>query len=536
MFRVLIVDDEPMVRKRLKTIIDWEQVGFCLVGEACDGEEGLELVKKRNPDLVITDIRMPVINGLELIQKAKEENPFLQAAILSGYNDFEYAQEAMKYGVKHYLLKPIEKDKLLQVLEKIREEISSTRTLHHQLQESMQVLRGKWLLEVLHQRTIDQHMIDRAQGLGMDLFGCKLGLFMLDIDDMDELFIEDRLDEIQLKKDLLLKLIEDIKKDYGEIVLADEGEGRHVVLCIMPQRGQARLKSLVQDLIELARKTGEMTLTIGLGGDEGNLHSIKQNYTMAKEALEYKFLFGKDRIIDYRDLGKGLLDSPWASISEWNHDTILEAVEKYDEKIVKREIDGLFDILRQTKATPVIVHAAAIDILAGIGRIVKKLEGDWSEIAKGNLNLINEMKGKETLDEIKNWLCDLCLQANRYIASLRESRPRKVSEELLEYIEEHYMEDISLKEMAKIVYMNPVYLGQVFKNETGVSFNEYLVNKRVEEACRLLAGSNLNVYEVAERVGYKAPGNFYKAFKKIKGISPADYRTQTRSGKQGHDL
>lgn len=525
MFRVLIVDDEPAIRHRLRNAIEWKKNGFEIAGEASDGEEALALVQDLKPEVVITDIRMPVINGLELAKRIKKLSPELHIVILSGYSDFEYAQEAIKYGVEEYLLKPVEENELEIVLGKIKNNIEDKMKMTNYLSEANYALREKLITDILYKR-VKGDVFEQGKELGLDFNKTYIGLLLVEIDDFDLLIINRNDDEVQEIKILVKSAIEEMIRNHNNWIVLEEGENRYIVFSILYYTADhsEEMMAAAERIRTYIKKILNSTVTIGLGSPVADPALVFGCFKEAKACLEGKFLLGKNRILTINDIILSNDDNSWNKVFGWDRNNLYEAIENNDQENVHEIIVQLFNLIKNEKLSITVTNSVIVENLVTISRMVKKIEGDLNQIFGENFNIELFLKKTLTLEELMDWFMCICIKAADYILKVRKNRPKKISERVMEIIDNQFGEDLSLRSLSKIIYMSPVYLGQVFKNETGKSFNDYLTEIRIKNSKKMLIETDLHIYEISEKVGYQAPSNFFAAFKKIEACSPLDYR------------
>ncbi|MDR1639433.1 MAG: response regulator [Clostridiales bacterium] len=517
MLKAILVDDEPLVRKRLKSLVDWCAEGFVLEGEAEDGEEGLALALETKPDLILADIRMPAFSGLELIKMLKAPLPEACFIILSGYSEFSYAKQALQMGVISYLLKPVDADELAEALGLARNKLAASEGMKAMKQEADKARRDKWAQSVLD--GANTPIIEEfAQSLGIDLAKSRFGVLAAELNGLDERTDEDEISAVMERAE--------------EAAIAAAGENGFVlrrglwgwtVLHIscdpsaFPEAARA-IKSAIE-------KSSSLICTIGVSQAAEGISLAKGLKKEAESALEARFMLGEGKIIGMDDFH--MPQESWNEVFSLNSQELTQAMENNLPEEVAGEIGKLFDFLRAKQVSLAMAQSIVIERIVSASRLVSKLEGNARQ-ALGGRDPWDELKQKKSLASMRQWMTGICLGVTEYIAKLRRSRASKVSAKVKELVHARYSEDVTLKSISREVYMNPVYLGQVFKSETGVTFNDYLTATRIGQASSLLADSDIPVNEIAEKVGYMSPGNFFKAFKKLRGCTPSDYRLMSR--------
>jgi two-component system, response regulator YesN len=525
MLKVLIVDDEPGVRKRLRNVIKWEDYGFTIVGEGCDGEEGLSMALLHKPDLLITDIRMPVFSGLELTKKVKAVINEIYIVVLSGFSDFEYAHEAIKYGVKDYLLKPIDEDELIKLLYIIKQEIEVKAEAHRKLNNAKKILKQKLVRDMINNRN-KLNSSEISKELELEFNNRCFTVFTIEIDDFENFILEKGEEDAFALRERVLSIIEDNLNLNKNGILLEDNLQRFIVFRVLERKNESInfLKATAQNIKTVIEGCIYKTITVGIGKPINDLSKIQNCFKQAKDCIESKFVLGKNRVITFEDINQTSVRTEWNIILEWDKQKLYEAIENKRTEDVISVVSQLFSILRAKKSNTDFISSIIIENFIGIVRIITEKKGDVFKIVDENFIIEKHIRNQQTLDELEVWFKSTCLKAAEYIFLLRNNRPRKVSDRVVEIIKNNYFEDITLKSIAGIIYMSPVYLGHLFKNDIGKSFNDYLTEVRIQKATKLLLDTDLPIYEIAEKVGYNAAGNFYAAFKKLERCNPMDYR------------
>lgn len=512
MIKVLLVDDEVFARKGLSALIPWSDLGYEIVGEADDGEEALKLIEALRPDVVVTDIRMPVMDGLKLIGHIREQGADSpKFIIISGYNDFKYAQQAVRYGVQDFILKPIDEDEMSGALTRIKE-----------LLEKEREGRGAPRSE-LDAATLDGW----ASGAGSEADAAAYGIrpdaeyACLLIERNNRFGGHDRESgdrSAELKRSLgghlalerQSKLYDVDGSTFGLLVAAESPGG---AACDWETLATTLLWAMPGDV------RPHMRVYVGKPGI--GAAGAAESHRTAKEAMQYKYALDERQAIVYEQTAPFTLCYR-QSDSKLNAE-LMEAVEEADEPAMLAAIDKLFETFTRQRFAPESVQAAVASCVLGVTRVVRELEGDENELAslKAMMQWSNEPK---TLAGLKDMIVAFVQESVAYIADKRKSRAKGGIHKVKQYIESHYHQNMSLKSISKTFFMNPVYLGQLFKKTYGVYFNDFLLDIRIQEAKRLLRQTDLKVYEVAERVGFGNPDYFVTQFEKVEHKTPTEYK------------
>lgn len=416
MYKVLIVDDEPLILEGLKHIIDWEGHGLEIVGEACYGTEAIEILNKTKVHILITDIKMPFMNGLELIRHIREKELNIKCIILSGYDDFEYVKEAAKLGIENYILKPVSEDELLSTLVTTLAKIESELHKQIEIRENNQILRENILYRWVTNNISSEELVKRADFLG-----------------------------ISLKSDSYLAIV------VSKLLRSVDGSS-------CPIADDHLLKYAVGNII---------------------------SQTLTEEGLPFAL---------FHDLEGDIVLLLAGQAAREDRSVLMEALKKCSENMRKFLKITAFMTAGSLETDVKSVHHSYTR--------AKRLQDD---------NLIPPSIGIIFWDEIEG--------------SMEENKGGSIIKKVLGYIRNQYAADINLKTIAYEFDINPGYLGQLFKKETGDTFPNYLNKFRVEKAKELLANTSLKASEVSERIGYANNSNyFYTVFKKITGMSPSEFK------------
>ncbi|MCE5342149.1 MAG: response regulator [Eubacteriales bacterium] len=503
--RVLIVDDEPKVRLHLI-----ELIGVCggyeIVGEACDGVEALRILDSAQPDIVITDIRMPGMNGLNLLEEIARHGHKVGRVILSGYGDFAYTQQAMRQGVQNYLLKPVDLDHLLSALERASQEVRQERMLAHQLQKGVIACRERWLVDLLHGRGTEEAE-KNAVAYGLTLRDCTL--FLLDV----------------LKED------EDEQADWSAAwnalqspVCVTAALERTRAACLMENCGSPeRMASDLRN--KLTARVGRTI--VAYGEPITSFDKVRACYLEARKLLDARWLMQDSDILCSRRWLREDDASAWTSIDSWDHAPLDAAIETDNHGEIARQVEALFTVLEEAHSEPDTLRYLFVEDILRSMRGVLEHGGDAYEIIGERMNMEELFKHKN-LEELRAWYTRLCIRIAAYDARIRSERPPCVSQRILALFAEDCSRNYSLQELAQTFYMSPTYLGQLFKKETGKTPHACLTEMRITRACQLLLRTDAPVYEIAEQLGYPNLRNFYVAFKKYAGCTPSQYREGER--------
>ncbi|MFC4321176.1 response regulator transcription factor [Litchfieldia salsa] len=498
------------------SLIDWAGCGFEVIAEAGNGEDALHLINECQPDLVITDIRMPVLDGLKLIQNVTESTTFMSKfIIISGFNDFKYAQQALRFGVRDFILKPIDKDELEETLIKLEAFITQEKKeADIQNQFSINLMLQDLLLDYnTPNLTPQQKKILRIDP--RHTFYC----YMI----MELNGIEKNSKKTEVIKNQIYETIKFVCRTNYRIYLYELREGVFGVIINSNDivHYQSNLTLFVEKMIEeLQRKTKE-EITIYIGKEITHIAELKSAFTTANDVMKFKYTQSTSKPIFYRNVENLELKYVELDLNLFNQ--LMEQLEENNSDGFCSIIDKIFIEFQTRTFAPEAVSTSINRCIHSVIGKIKEFDGDESSL--------------QTLEEIINWKSynwstaqlkmkfkHFMIESANLIIKLRKENSKGDIYKIKSYIESNFRENISLKTIANTFFLNPVYMGQLFKKTYGMYFKEYLLNLRLTEAKKLLRQTNKRVYEIAEEVGFGSTDYFVTQFEKHEGTTPTEYR------------
>ena len=538
MFKLLIADDEAGSREWLAQEIPWENHDICLVGPAVDGLEAWRMFQEENPELILTDIRMPGINGIELARAALAVNPHTRILVISGYDEFAYAKNCLEIGVSGYLLKPSPKDEILAAVLKEREFLIAKRAdeavrhfLQAQLEKNIPVLRDQWLRDLLRGEIDSANLAERLCFLNLPLKTRQLFItLLLEVEDNTGLYLNYDEKERQLIWLAMDNLARASLKNSGLAVRLDRS-GVGILLYNetgrAPQEFEEFAKRTARSLLDQSRLQLSCALMVGIGGTVDEITQVWRSFEQAKRALRFHSQLGVETIVIHDGCYPGEKAAPlFLPADEERLSASLETAafpetvrsilhDLYGDEIAARNDAPASDWRRETGwvLTGVLVRLAqrAALILREI------IEGeDYALLMQGGPN--------SPAHEIVRWWESQFGRLGHAGRKLHGNSLRACIRHVQEYVDSHIAETITLSKTADQVYMSPSYLSRLFREQTGESFSEYVSRRKMEEARRLLEAGGKKVYEVAMAVGYADPAYFGRVFRQYFNVTPTDYR------------
>lgn len=536
--KVFLVEDEMVIRRGIKNSIDWEKEGYIFCGEASDGELAYPMIIKEKPDILITDIRMPFMDGLELCKLVKKELPNIKILILSGYDEFDYAKEAIRLGVTEYLLKPISSGKLLEALNGVSESIRRekedkdlVRKYMEEMRENTEHEKQKFFEQMIAGNLSMADALETGKKYEMNL---SAGMYNL-------LLFRFTLGEENRKSGELLGeaeyAIEKLTERLEYVFEFQRGVEGWAFLLMADNEEQMseRVKELSKDLEEIMKNYSTIAYFGGIGQPVARLRELEESFREAERALAARFTMELNRIISVEDIRMA-----------WNVDTLDDIeitsfgeiektrtmLEKFLNNGAEDEIDEFVDVyineLPEENLKSVLMRQYIImDAYIVMMSFCEKIEGIEGEMQAQSEELKNSMKTIQTLEEIKNYIRMLLKKIIGVRDTISGRRYSDIIEIAKDQIRKTYMSDeISLNTIAAEVGMSPSYFSSIFSKEMGKTFVEYLTEIRMDRAKELLMCSSMKTSEIGYEVGYKDPHYFSYIFKKTQNCTPKEFRAR----------
>ena len=537
MLKVFLVEDEVVMRNGIKNNIPWEQEGFEFVGEASDGELAYPLIKREKPDILITDIRMPFMDGLELSRLVKKELPQIKIIILSGYNEFDYAKTAISIGVTDYLLKPISSAKLLEAVKKvgdmIEKEQDNVRLMERyekEMEENILQEKHKLWGALASNRLSTIELLEKGQRLGMDFTASAYIVFLFKLmQEGDATGCSDELNRASEKVNSLSgtwkKVLSFDRSPEGWAFLI-KGESEAEVL--------ENFAETKKELLNLVAVYPKVEYFGGLGSIVQRIGDIQNSYKEAARAFSSRFFLDANQIADSAEMvpvqneEDGKIDVSKMLSKKREH----ELVEKFFKNGTVEEVDSFLDELfqsigEQNCKSLLYRQYVVMDLFFCATDFLGNLEISTEELPEEcrDINQIVEKAGNA--QSLRHQIGILFSET----MMLRDGHSKKKYSKLLEdakaFIDDNYKhDDMSLNMVAAQVNISPSYFSTIFSNEMGQTFVEYLTHVRLEKARELLMCSNMRTAEIGYEVGYKDSHYFSYIFKKVVGCSPKEYRNR----------
>lgn len=532
MISILVADDDKIIRKGLTKIIENSMEEFKVIGEAANGSAALEKIKELKPDILITDIKMPIMDGIELINNIKKLSLKTRSVVLSGFDDYKFIRETFKNGAVDYILKPIDNKVLFELLVKIKEDID--KEIHekekeeeykNRIKESNTFLKEEFLNELLGENYVDEEYFTKQINKLNILTKGSFYFALIDVDDFLKMH-EDKENEIMYlnnAKSIVYKLLKSLKK--FEIIVC-KISGRIAVLFSSNNENiyfnYSNINNTLNEIRTKAGKKIDNTLSIGISRRFDSLNKVKESYVEAGMALKERFYFGKNHTYVYNK-EKVFVDGLDYKMIEIFVNAILSDVELCNKVKIKISTEKFMKFVYEKKLEPDKFRKLLLNVILRISSNISDFKYISDKDTNGHKDISYYIQKINTYDELKEYFIHKIQQAVDEISKLRSERGTKIIEKAKKYIQDNYKKEITLKDVANYVYLNSNYFSELFKNEVGENFIEYLIETRINISKQLLKENKFKIYEVAEEVGYKESVSFSRAFKKVVGVSPKEY-------------
>lgn len=553
MYTVLVAEDESDVREAIVTGTDWANLGFQVADSAENGQEAWELFAKGAPDLLLTDIRMPFMDGLQLAELVKRHHPGTRVIILSGYDEFEYAQRALKLSVDEYVLKPFSSEELAHVLAKVRgvldteaEEKRDVAQLREHYRRSLPVLRENFLAALMMRPLKRRELEEKSALYDLRLAGesFQVAVVSLDAGGTGETGQaaaggprkEAARPTISEDQELLLfaslNIAEEIAaaRNLGRVFLH---QGQVVLLTVSgdtdPQAVTAATMAAAEDIRQSVERYLKLTVTIGIGVVIYEPAGLSYSYKDAVLALDYRVILGGNRVISIADVEQRHVEK--MRFDELKEQSLVRCLKTGTADELKDIVEGLFQGLAEAPVSVKEYQLYLMEIVTAVLRAAKDADADLDDLFGDNMATLAELYRFRTLAEAKAWLVGICTRMMGSIAVVRQSALRNLVEEALAYTRANYGDsELSINKVCGQLHISAGYFSSIFKKETKMTFVAYLLHIRMEAAKELLRTTDLRAFEIAERVGYAEPNYFSFSFKKHVGMSPKEYRSSIKGG------
>lgn len=537
MLKVFLVEDEVIVREGIRDNIDWNSAGLDFCGEASDGELALPMIRQEKPDILITDIKMPFVDGLALSRMVKAEMPWVKIIILSGYDEFQYAKEAIGIGVTEYILKPVSGAKLLETVKNVQAQIEREQEqqtfstqFHKEMSEFENFQKKQLFIDLISKKLSVPELLDRARRLDIELSAQTYNviLFTCYIDQENPEQYSERIIELNER-------IEDVFSNRHHMLLFRRELSGWAVLSkgSLHEPADAVTRRCINELVSVIEEWPEISYFIGAGTPVNRLSDISKSFSTASRAFSHRYTMEKNQAVFYDDL-------PTRNFSQDDHLSIkgIDAAKLHNDNVdhflrsgLKETIADFVESTTQSYGSEMMASETfrqylAIQVFLNAAIFLTDLGIDKENLIEmcGDLNRVSSVISD--LEDTRLYVMDVLNAALTLRDSFSSQHYRDLMTNAQNYIKKNYSsEDFSLNEVARAVNVSPTYFSVIFSQEMGLTFTEYLTNVRMEKAQELLRCTSMKSSEIGYAIGYKNAHYFSFIFKKLTGMTPREYRS-----------
>lgn len=529
MYKVLLVDDEALIREAISENTKWNELGFELIGTCKNGKEAADFIQKNPPDLLITDIYMPRMDGIELTEYVYNNYRDMKVVIISGYDEFEYAKKAVKYQVKEYILKPITPRELAEILTNIRKDMdeerkseADIRRIQDAFQRNLRGLQERFLIGLLHGDFPEGQIVGRTKELQLNLEGPYFAAAIFEEDDTTR-FLDGNVEENKgLSSFAIFNVANEIMSEEG-IGYAIPGVQDETLLIFQGERG---IIKKTEEICERIQKYIQENLgidsTVGIGTETDLLSDLQTSFENARLAVDYRFQMGTNHVIPFLNVDnqEKMVMLPIKVCAN----EIVKGIRNNSREELASRIHEFIQKLRDANQSRNFSMFYVQNLLLHIVEILGIQEFQNEELARRGVNFLQELFQKKHLSEVEGALIEFCSSLGKILLEEREDLWKKQAWMAVKYIEENYGDSsISLNSVCTYLSLSTSYFSSIFKKYTGETFIEALTKKRIEKAMQLIDSTSKRAYEIADEVGYSDPHYFSASFKKMTGMTPTEY-------------
>lgn len=486
------MDDERIIREGLKSTVDWKFFDCQVVGEAKNGSEGIEKAKELNPDLIIADIKMPKLDGLEMAEKIQEFNKECKFIIITGYGDFEYAKRAIKLDAVDFIQKPIDDNELLQAVEKASSRITNER-------KSNKFVLERYLLDAMRGDINSKSIIEESLELNHGIEK-KYQIVLLQINDLEHI------NKANLEKELYGYI-----KGFYHLIQCHE----NIFAVLMEPVEEKKLRDSLELMVSQENKISNGTITVGVS-ENGSIRELQEIYEESKKALKNKLYTGEGSVNFYHEVNRNH-EVTWNEILKKEMDLRL-MLKTLNESQVEGVLKDIYKYMLDNYADLESARQVTIDLVHIVNSFKRKNGIEVAQVYKD----YERVRREDTIEKMESFIIEFSLDSVEEVGQINTRSLDDGLSKVVEYINGHFTEDLSLRSFAKELYLSEGYLSKRLKEILGMSYSEYITFLRIEKSVELLKSGQYKVSDVARMVGYSDYRYFSRVFKRQLGFLPSE--------------
>lgn len=540
MIKLLIVDDKPFTREGLRECFDWGKYGIEIVGEADDGKTALAEIEKNRPDIVLTDVRMPEMDGLQMSSVIREKYGDMKIIVMSAYSEFEYVKSSIRLDAADYILKPVNLKKLEEVVSKVvrsigeeREKSGQFSRISTKLLQSLPVLREKFLRTLVSDGVKSREEIDgRIAFLELDMpRDDRYRVVLLSVDDKAAVLENASETDRQLISYGVANIVNELINSMLKGIVFENRTGEYACILHYSARSEGEIKAneekeslLIGRIKESIADCLSISVTVGIGGAADGLSGIPDSYAQACESASQRLFLGKSRIIRSGPQKRDPAQSAPFNFSYARKVTDLMLMDT-DGTRLGAAVDGFFaELERHRRADMRFCLNICYQLILMAFRQLSESDIRVYDRSFDEEKIREDLFRLETLGEMKEFIKKFFIKINSDVSKKRLSKSQRKVEKIKSIVQNRFTENINVAEIAEEVSLSVPYLCMVFKQETGETINDYITRLRVRKAKELLKNPDIKLCDICNEIGYSDPGYFSKIFRRSTNLSPSEYR------------
>jgi two-component system, response regulator YesN len=519
MYKVLLVDDEELDLEGMKRFIPWVDLGMEVVDGINNALSACEIIKNKDIDILVSDVNMPYMSGLELARIALEHKPNIRIIFVSGYQEFSYVQEALSLKAYSYVLKPMNDKELISSLLKVKRDLDDElkhREVEMAYHEMIPIVKSDFLIRLLEREESEESLAKMSISYEFDQLKWPIRVAVMELDNLSWRQAGSLTTQKELARTFMQRIHQAIA-EMSKIPYCKLSSQRVAILL-----EDSNYNAMIDAFMDSVQRQLTTSMTTGIGEPVYTLDQLQLSYRQAVEAVEGKMFLGKGSVIKYEDVSTepGMLD---AKMLDERMNTLLKAMEEYELVQICDELETLFGSIQNLRSR-FTVHNMSNYIIWKLEQYLSSRNEDLFDLLGMEIHHLDILMQFETVSDIRSWFIQHIFEISERLYEKSNSRDSKFIRSVIQTMKERMSENITIKDIAQHFSFSPSHIGFLIKERSGNTFNELLVQLRMEKACELLKEPGLKIYEVADQVGYRYLPYFSRQFKEKFAMTPMEYR------------
>ncbi|MFC7678644.1 response regulator [Paenibacillus sp. GCM10028914] len=520
MYKVLLVDDEELDLEGMKRFIPWSELGMEVKGSVNNAVTACEVLEAESIDILVSDVNMPYMSGLELARIALERKPNIRIIFVSGYQEFSYVQEALSLKAYSYVLKPMNDKELISSLLKVKRDLDEERkqreveTAYH---EMIPIVKSDFLIRLLEQEETEETLSIMSISYEFEQMNWPIRVVVMELDNLSWRQAGGLSSQREMTG-MFLQYIHEAISSHGPVPYCKLSP--HRIAMLLEDSVTNQTVNLLTSAVQ--KRMTSSSFTTGIGEPVHSLGELQLSYRQAVEAVEGKMFLGKGSIIRFEDVSTepGMLD---ARMLDERMNILIKAIEEYQLVQICDELENLFGSIRSLRSR-FTVHNMSNYIIWKLDQYLNSRNEDLFELLGMEIHHLDILMQFETVSDIRSWFIYRIFEISERLYEKSNSKDGKFIRNVIQTMKERMSENITIKDIAQHFSFSPSHIGFLIKEKSGSTFNELLVQLRMEKACELLKQPGIKIYEVADQVGYRYLPYFSRQFKEKFGMTPMEFR------------